>query len=240
MAQPESADGGDAAGTPARRARAVMRATDRAALATSHGGWPFASLVLMALDHDGSPLLLISDLSEHATNIKAEPRVSLLFDGTQGLDDPLTGPRVTVLGEAVPTKHALLRERFLARHPAARLYAGFSDFNLHRISIARAHLVAGFGRIHWIEARDLLVTPDGSFAREEAATLAALNADAKMVRAATQALSLEGEGWRITGIDPEGLDLRRAGSIARLALCCPSLSAEAVRAALGRGEFSGS
>ncbi len=70
--------------TPARQARAVMRATDRAALATSQEGWPFASLVLAALDHDGTPLLLISDLSEHAKNIKREPRVSLLFDGTQG------------------------------------------------------------------------------------------------------------------------------------------------------------
>jgi heme iron utilization protein len=238
MAESDNADAARAAGIPAWRARVVMRATDRAALATSQGGWPFASLVLVALDHDGSPLLLISDLSEHAKNIKAESRVSLLFDGTQGLDDPLTGPRVTVLGEAVPAEDARLRERFLARHPAAGLYAGFSDFHLHRISIARAHLVAGFGRIHWVEARDLLVTPDGSFAREEAATLAALNADPKMVRAAVQALSLKGKDWRITGIDPEGLDLRRAGLIARLALSCPSLSVETVHAALRRGGFS--
>ena len=215
-----------------------MRATDRAALATSQAGWPFASLVLMALDHDASPLLLISDLSEHAKYIKAERRVSLLFDGTQGLDDPLTGPRVTVLGEAAPVEDSRLRDRFLARHPAAELYAGFADFHLHRVSISRAHLVAGFGRIHWVEARDLLVTPDESFAREEAATLAAVNADAKMVNAAVQSLGLDGGGWRFTGIDPEGLDLRRAGSIARLALPVPSLAAGALRTALSSGEVS--
>src|SRR5689334_18372201 len=162
--------------TPATRARAVMRATDRAALATSQGGWPFASLVLVALDHDASPLLLISDLSEHAKNIKASPRVSLLFDGTQGLDDPLTGPRVTVLGEAGAVEDARLKARFLARHPSAELYAGFADFHLHRVRVTRAHLVAGFGRIHWVEARELLVTPDGSFALEEATALAAVNA----------------------------------------------------------------
>jgi putative heme iron utilization protein len=138
--------------TPASRARAVMRATDRAALATSQAGWPFASLVLVAFDHDASPLLLISDLSEHAKNIKAEPRVSLLFDGTQGLDDPLTGPRVTVLGEARPVEDQRLRDRFLARHPSAKLYAGFADFHLHRLVVERAHLVAGFGRIHWLDA----------------------------------------------------------------------------------------
>lgn len=216
----------------------VMRATDRAALATSQGGWPFASLVLVALDHDASPLLLISDLSEHAKNIKAERRVSLLFDGTQGLDDPLTGPRVTVLGEARPVDDARLKGRFLARHPSAELYAGFADFHLHRLNVTRAHLVAGFGRIHWVEARDLLVTPDGSFAREEPATLAAVNADPKMVNAAVRSLGLEGKGWHVTGIDPEGLDLRLGGSIARLRLPIPSVSLEAVRAAVHSPEFS--
>jgi len=221
---------------PASRARVVMRSTDRAALATAQGGWPFASLVLVALDHDASPLLLISDLSEHAKNIKAEPRVSLLFDGTQGLDDPLTGPRVTVLGEAAPSEDTRLKSRFLARHPSAELYAGFADFHVHRVSVARAHLVAGFGRIHWVEARELLVTPDGTFAREEAATLAAINADPKMVNAAVRAVGLEGDGWRATGIDPDGLDLRRAGLIARLALALAN--ADAVRSALTHGEFS--
>ncbi len=221
--------------SPALRARAVMRAVDRAALATAQAGWPFASLVLVALDHDAAPLLLISDLSEHAKNIKADPRVSLLFDGTQGLDDPLTGPRVTVLGEAAPVEDPRLKDRFLARHPSADLYAGFADFHLHRVGVTRAHLVAGFGRIHWVEARELLVAPDESFGREEAATLAAVNADPKMLNAAVRALGLEGDGWRLTGIDPEGLDLRRAGSIARLAH--PFAQAGTVKSALVRREF---
>ena len=221
----------------ARQARAVIRATDRAALATSQGGWPFASLVMVALDHDVSPLLLISDLSEHAKNIKAERRVSLLFDGTLGLDEPLTGPRVTVLGEAAPIEDPKLKARFLARHPSAELYAGFADFRLHRVSISRAHLVAGFGRIHWVEARDLLVTPDGTFARQEPTTLAAVNADAKILNAVVQSLGLRGEGWRVTGIDPEGLDFRRGGLIARAHTPVPNLGTGAVRAALNSREF---
>src|SRR5262249_52345021 len=150
-----------------------------------------------------------------------DPRVSLLFDGTQGLDDPLSGPRVSVLGEAVPVEDQRLKARFLARHPSAELYAGFADFHLHHVRVARAHLVSGFGRIHCVEAREFLLTPDASFVREEAETLAAVNADPKMLNAAVQALGLEGDGWRVSGIDPEGLDLRRAGSIARLALCLP-------------------
>lgn len=224
--------------TPSYRARAVMRATDRAALATSQGGWPFASLVLAALDHDGTPLLLISDLSEHAKNIKAEKRVSLLFDGTGGLADPLTGPRVSLLGEAAPVDDPRLRARFLARHPSAELYAGFRDFHLHRVTVARAHLVAGFGRIHWIEARELLVSPDPSFAAEETAVLAAVNSDAGLVNAVAQRLGLAGAGWRLTGLDPEGADLRQEGAIGRATFSTPARSPSEARQSLARGDFS--
>jgi len=203
------------AATPARQARAVIRATDRVALATSQEGWPFASLVLAALDHDGTPLLLISDLSEHAKNIKREPRVSLLFDGTVGYDDPLMGPRVTVLGAAETSAEPRLRQRFLARHPAAELYAGFADFHLYRIAVARAHLVAGFGRIHWIAADDLLPTAAPDWAVQEAEMVSALNADAARRKMLLDAHGLAGD-WRFTGLDPEGADLRNRGTIARL------------------------
>ena len=105
--------------------RELMRGLDRAALATTLKGesWPYASLVLVALDHDLSPILLMSDLALHSQAIAADNRVSLLFDGTAGLDQPLTGPRVTLLGRALPSEDPTLRRRFLARHPDAGMYA---------------------------------------------------------------------------------------------------------------------
>ena len=33
------------------------------------------------------------------------------------------------------------------------MYAGFNDFHLYRVAIERAHLVGGFGKIRWIDAR---------------------------------------------------------------------------------------
>jgi heme iron utilization protein len=140
----------------AAAARALFRAADRAVLATALAGWPYASLALPAADADGNPLLLLSDLAEHAKNLKADPRCSLLFDGTHGLADPLTGLRVTVMGEARPIEDTSLLARYVARHPSAELYAGFSDFRLYRMDITRAHVVAGFGRIRWVDASALL------------------------------------------------------------------------------------
>src|SRR3981081_4217678 len=85
-----------------RAVRDLVRGLDRAALATDlpvqSGAWPYASLVLVAVDHDLSPILLLSDLAEHTKAIAADGRVSLLFDGTHGLEQPLTGPRATPVG----------------------------------------------------------------------------------------------------------------------------------------------
>ncbi|MEI6203913.1 MAG: pyridoxamine 5'-phosphate oxidase, partial [Enhydrobacter sp.] len=143
--------------------RDLVRGLDKVALATAlpneNGTWPYASLVLVAVDHDLSPILLMSDLAEHSKAISGDNRVSLLFDGTAGLDQPLTGPRASLLGRAVPTDEARLRARFLARHPDAALYADFRDFRFYRMALERVHLVGGFGKIRWLTAAELVPVP---------------------------------------------------------------------------------
>ena len=54
---------------PALLARRLVRGLDRAVLATSLDGWPYASLVMIATAPEGEPLLLISDLAQHTMNI---------------------------------------------------------------------------------------------------------------------------------------------------------------------------
>jgi heme oxygenase (biliverdin-IX-beta and delta-forming) len=222
---------------PAAAARRLMRACDRATLATTlkneAGRWPYASLVLVASDLDASPLLLISTLAEHTKNLRRESRASLLFDGTAGLDDPLTGARATIVGEIAAVSDDHCRERFLNRHPSARAYAGFADFQLYRMAVARAHLVAGFGRIDWIEASDLICLPGAAaWLREaEAGILQHMNADhaSSLDLYAQRLLGLDGTGWRITGVDAEGCDLRRAGAVARLDFPAPVADLLSVR-----------
>ena len=224
------------ADSPAATARRLMRTLDRATLATSQDGWPYASLVLAAVDHDASPLLLLSDLAEHSKNLKRDSRASLLFDGTAGRDDPLTGPRVTVLGEVKPVADPRLMARFTARHPSATGYAGFADFHLYRLDIARAHLVAGFGRIHPIAADALLSPAPAALAEAESDILQHMNQDhgEAIELYATQIAGASGSGWRMTGIDPEGIDLRRGGVVVRLDFPAPVGDAEAARTALVR------
>ena len=68
--------------------------------------------------------------------------VSRLFEATAGLENPLTGARVTLLGRARPSADELDRQRFLHRHPEAERYAGFKDFALFRVVPERAGLTA--------------------------------------------------------------------------------------------------
>jgi hypothetical protein len=121
--------------------------------------FPFVSLVLPSCDSAGRPLLLLSDLSDHAKNLQRDPQASLLYDGTLDLAEPLTGARVTLIGRIgrIPgAEDAENRRLYLARQPSAESYAGFGDFHLYRFEIEEALLVAGFGRIHRLPRSALL------------------------------------------------------------------------------------
>jgi heme iron utilization protein len=224
---------------PATLARSLARSRTRAAFATSLGGAPYASLVLLAVDLDASPLLLLSDLAQHSRNIAFDPRVSLLLDATEGHPDPLTGPRLTLLGRAQPTDDRRCLARFIAHHPTSAGYAGFGDFHLYRVGVERGHLVAGFGRIDWIDGGDFLFAGDvGMLAAAEPEILKHMNEDHGDAVAgyASRLLGRTGSGWRMTGIDPEGIDLRCGGETARLdfaaPISVPVLTPEAARGAL--------
>lgn len=222
-------------GTAARR---LIRSRGHAAFGTSLADRPYVSLVATACDMDASPLLLLSDLAQHTKNLAAEPQISLLFEDTAGFADPLAGPRLTLLGRVERCDDARALARFTARHPSAAAYAGFADFHLYRVEIERGHLVAGFGRINWIEAADLRFFADASaLATAEPDILDHMNCDyADAIELyATRLLGRRGTGWHMTGIDPEGIDLRRsmeAGETVRLDFAAPVLNPAAARRAL--------
>jgi putative heme iron utilization protein len=220
----------DSHGAEARR---LIRRRDYAALATSLDGRPYVSLVAAACDHDASPLLLLSDLAQHTRNLAADPQVALLFEDTAGFADPLAGPRLTLLGRAERCTDPGAAHRFAARHPASAQYAGYADFHLYRVTIERGHMVAGFGRIYWIE--DLRFTGKAApLAAAEADIISHMNADHADAIAlyAERLLGKAGDGWRMTGIDPEGCDLRREGEAARLDFAAPVLTPDAARQTL--------
>jgi len=99
----------------------------------------------------------------------------------------------------------------LARHPKSELYAGFGDFSFWRLDAVSAHLNGGFARAADLKAADVMTDIAGAndLVEAEAGAIAHMNDDhAEAVRLyATKLLGADAGNWRLTGIDPDGLDL---------------------------------
>jgi putative heme iron utilization protein len=227
---------------PKAVAKGLLRATRAGALATidRNTGHPFASLVNVATDVDGSPLILVSRLSTHTANLEVDGRASLLLAST-GKGDPLAHPRLTLLGSFVriardDPQQPRVRRRFLARHPKSELYAGFGDFSFWRLQTVSAHLNGGFARAADLKAADVMTNVAGaeSLAAAEASAVTHMNDDhAEAVRLyATKLLGAEDGAWRLTGLDPEGLDLACGDATLRLPFAERVTSAEQLRKAV--------
>jgi putative heme iron utilization protein len=210
---------------PVKLAKSLLRSIRAGTLATldRHTGHPFASLVNVATDLDGAPLILVSMLATHTANLEVDGRASLLFAAT-GKGDPMAHPRLTVLGQmvAIPRRDddARVRRRFLARHPKAEMYAGFADFAFWRMDVASAHLNGGFARAADLKATEVLseLNDAQELVEAEAGAVEHMNADhADAIRLyATKLLGEQDGAWRLTGLDPDGLDLALGDRTARL------------------------
>jgi len=131
------------------------------ALATvmPQSGAPFASLITLATEPDGSPICLLSDLAVHCANLRAEPRASIMIE-ERDCDDPLQGARISLSGILTATDDPAARACFLDRYPDARSYCDFTDFKFYRLALETVHLVAGFGRIVDLPANMVLQSPN--------------------------------------------------------------------------------
>jgi heme oxygenase (biliverdin-IX-beta and delta-forming) len=202
-------------------AKKLLREGRQGALASLmvESGDPYCSLVNVAPAADGAPLLLLSKLALHTKNILADRRASLMLDERKG-GDPLEGTRVMLMGALAATGDPAHRAAYLRRHPEAEMFAGFGDFAVYRMQVAKAHLVAGFGRIVDLAARDVLtdLSDAQALVAAEGEAIAHMNGDhAETCRLyATRLLGAADGAWSCVGIDPEGIELQQGNTALRL------------------------
>ena len=203
-------------------ARRLLRTGLTGSLATADAdGAPHVSFVTYATRMDGAPLFLFSGLSAHTKNLAKEPRFALLVgDAPKPAGDPLDSARVTLLGRLEKSAAPADRARFLRRHAAAEMYAGFPDFAIFAAALADIHFVGGFARARGLAVREVLLDLAGAegLAEAEEGIVAHMNQDHGEAVAlyATRLLGQPAGAWRMTGIDPEGADLRAENRTARL------------------------
>lgn len=226
--------------TARRLAKTLIRTARQAALGTIDplDGSPFVSRVSLATAMDGSPVFLISGLSGHFANLEADARCSLLV-GEPGKGDPLAHARITLIGTAeklsAGRERDHIRRRYLSRHPKGTLYADFPDFAFWKFRTVRASLNGGFGKAFAPKWSDLATSLEGveGLADMEEGAVSHMNSDHvdAIEKYAVQA-GAKHPGWKLSSLDPEGLDLTSGDDIVRLWFEAPLQSAQDLRPVL--------
>lgn len=196
-------------------------------------GYPFGSIAPYALDYDGQPAILISEIAQHTRNIKHNNKVSLtVFDPRA--DDPQAGSRLTWIGdaEAIDPSETDIRERYLRYFPSAESYFQTHDFSFYRVRLRRARFIGGFGQIFWIEPDSMLL--ENPFRKTERAIIEHMNRDHQkaLVHYCKGFGGVEAESITMTGIDSEGFDMLADKRKLRIDFDSPIETTEQARAKL--------
>jgi len=113
-------------------AQALVAPAMTGALGTiNNDGCPLVTLVALASMTDGAPLLLLSSIAAHTQNIARESRVSLLVEGDPADADPMTTPRLSVIGlvKRLSSQDAgQAKLLFIQKHPGSEPYDRELDF----------------------------------------------------------------------------------------------------------------
>jgi hypothetical protein len=189
-------------------------------------GYPFATALPFVPDARHRPVFLMSRLAEHARNLMADGRASLLvFKPERG--DVQTGSRLTLVGAVARfAPSAALVARYLRYRPEAERYLALGDFEFFRLEPLRLRMIAGFGQMGWLDGKTLTEAEPLDEADE-----------ARFLPGIAGALPA---GMRLLGIDRYGLDLERDGRRERALFPAAPVAVEhlagALRAAIGVAE----
>lgn len=138
--------------SPAEEARTIVASSTSGTLGTlSEDGTPWASLVTYGVMADGSPVLCLSTLAEHARNLERNRQASLMIADPNHTGEVLAGGRVTLAGRVHRSDEhpdeASAREAHLEAVPSAAMYADFNDFSFWILEVERVRWVGGYGRM---------------------------------------------------------------------------------------------
>ena len=200
----------------AERVRTLVTQATIGTLSTcsrKHEGYPFGSLMPYALDSQGRPNFLISNMAVHTQNLNADPRASLFVAQAAGDSDPLGAARATLIGPAtsVPADDvAAARAIYLATHENSRYWVDFADFAFFRLEVVEIYYVGGFGVMGWVDSQEYGAASPDPLATTAVGIIAHMNADHAdaMILLARKYAGIEATEAAMTAVDRLGFYLR--------------------------------
>lgn len=215
----------------AEMAKSLLKQTFNGFLSTIHhrSGYPYGSVISIAMNDIGQPFTLISTLAEHTMNIQADNRCSILVQEKQGKGDNLALARMTLVGHLLKVeKKKELCKIFLANHPAA-YYVEFNDFHFYQLDIKEIRFIKGFGSMSWVDSRAFYEAEVDYVANNSSFAVSHMNNDhssdvLKMTQIlgglpkakSATILSLDRYGFDVLAIMPDGKRRTRIGFEKRL------------------------
>jgi hypothetical protein len=146
----------------AAAAAALLHRQRVAALGTLHEGAPAVSMVPYSIHGDPFALvILVSSLSAHTHDMRAQPRVGVLVTETEREGAPahaLARVSVEALARAVPANdpmHAAAHASYVARFPDMAMLFELGDFALFALEPRAVRVVLGFAQAHSITPETL-------------------------------------------------------------------------------------
>lgn len=204
-------------------ARDLLRVSRVVALATldTESGYPYGTMTNLSVEPDGTPVFYAAGLSLHARNIGHDPRISLTLARVDGLDI-LNERRLTLVGRALAVTgqdRAAIADRYRRRFPKAATYTALQDACFFRVHVEGVHLNGGPARnSDDLTPGDLRTDLHGAedLMQHEAAEIDRINADRRLIGALSERAGGVRGRWKVTTIDPEGLDLAGEAAVVRL------------------------
>lgn len=201
----------------ARLARTTVRSAQRAMLAIARGpAAPALRRVGLACRHDGAPLIVLHEPVPGGT------KAAVAIEGRGGR------VLVTVQGTLKPWRDELDRSRFERRNPHEHLD---DCCQLHVIEVA-AVTVESEGHERSVAAGDYLFDASAAapLKAAEPGIIEHINGGhPDAIYAVTSHRALGAEGWIVTGVDPEGIDIALDNSAERIVFERPVQSREDVK-----------
>jgi hypothetical protein len=201
---------------------------------------PYGSVCPYMMDHEGRPVFLISTIAEHTKNIIANNKACLTVMD-EAVNPRLEGARVSYMGTAEQLSEKdeeTVGKRYLRFFPEAEGYFKAHGFHFYRINPKRIRYIEGFGKIYWVEAKDVLVPPSAAGALEtaELRIIEHMNTDHadSLVAYCKHYFDQNGANPHMIAVDSEGFTVRTKKSDLYFAFEKECKSAEDVRSEMVR------
>ncbi|MEM8547396.1 MAG: DUF2470 domain-containing protein [Pseudomonadota bacterium] len=222
-----------------RQARILVRTARHGTLALlDRFGAPVTTRVRLATQADGQPVFMAELWSGLMDDVTEQARASLLIVESGG-DDPLSLVQMSLQGrisQLVGVDDERARRRYRARYPQPEPHVELTEGSLWRLDITTATFITGFGRAYAMVADDVRTAFADwpAWHAMEGGAVAHMNddhADANQLYASVLLGARAGD-WRLTGLDPQGLDLTCGDEHRRLEFEFPLSQASALRPTL--------